>query len=154
MVRQCHSAQQRWLWHECNLVLLTSFVFIMGQIGEPCDMQKQQVQPWAWAVLVKTSRFCSAGQKVGKGWTMRRGRERGNTHMYEVLPLQPMLRAKGTPPISVLFKEKKSKSLLNICASGGLSLPLLSYSLRQALCHSSVPRGDTVACTPLCVRTL
>lgn len=61
--------------------------------------------------------------------------------------------AKGTPPISVLFKEKKSKSLLNIRASGGLSLPLLSYSLRQALCHSSVPRGDTVACTPLCVRT-
>lgn len=88
----------------------------------------------------------------GLDYEKRQGK-RQHTHVRGSAPAT-YAQAKGTPPISVLFKEKKSKSLLNICASGGLSLPLLSYSLRQALCHSSVPRGDTVACTPLCVRTL
>ena len=87
---------------------------------------------------------------------MRRGRERAHTHTYHVPPLQTVLRAKGTPHTFtlVLLVKKENKSLLNILSSGDLCLPLLSYSLRQALCCSNVSRGDMVACTPLCVWAL
>lgn len=93
----------------------------------------------------------------GEGWDHeKRQGESSHTHTYYVLPLQPVRRAKGTPHTftSVLLVKKENKFLLNILSSRDRCLPLLSYSLRQALCHSNVSRGDMVACTPLCVWAL
>lgn len=84
-----------------------------------------------------------AGGTESREGTMRRGRERSQKHTHpHGLPLQQG--TSHTSP-SVLSVKNEGKFCLNIL----LCSDLLLHSLRQALRHSNVSRGDTVACTTL-----